>query len=288
MEQTDAVFLAQSAGGSCSSCGSAREPGEPDATNYTYVYALGRIGPRFPSIGVEKEFAQATGRSDTAGLTDRQAFEAVLSERRNRFLVRQLCWVFTIEGMETYLLRPRDPADFDLLLEAVRGEPRSTDLDVIIGIRGPIAPPEMCNGLMLPIVVFDQIYSFDRDALVSAIPRPEKLSKEEFGPVAGELFDRIMLMADNAGATDEQRALNYSAVRYPGIYHQTSDAFGRNFALTGVEVRASPLSGTRKIMDCILSYTNRTTDVTEKFFWRVDTTEESPFLVTKLSPYYER
>jgi hypothetical protein len=48
------------------------------------------------------------------------------------------------------------------------------------------------------------------------------------------------------------------------------------------------LSGTRKIVDVIFSYTNRTTDVVEKFFVRVDVTEEFPFLVTKLSPYYDR
>ncbi|MCU1345256.1 MAG: PatG Domain, partial [Acidimicrobiia bacterium] len=29
----------------------------------TFVYAIGRIEPRFPSLGVEKEFAQATGRA---------------------------------------------------------------------------------------------------------------------------------------------------------------------------------------------------------------------------------
>jgi hypothetical protein len=40
------------------------------------------------------------------------------------------------------------------------------DLDVVIGMRGSIAPPEFCNGLMLPIVAFDQIYSFDRSALI--------------------------------------------------------------------------------------------------------------------------
>jgi hypothetical protein len=37
----------------------------------------------------------------------------------------------------------------------------------------------------------------------------------------------------------------------------------------------------------IISYTNRQTDVTEKYLVRVDVTEEFPFLVTKLSPYYE-
>jgi len=47
------------------------------------------------------------------------------------------------------------------------------------------------------------------------------------------------------------------------------------------------LSQTRKIMDVILSFTNRSTDVVEKFHVRVDVTEKYPFLVTKLEPYYD-
>ena len=43
-----------------------------------------------------------------------------------------------------------------------------------------------------------------------------------------------------------------------------------------------------RYLDVIFSYTNRYTDVTEKYFVRVDVTEEFPFLVTKLSPYYDR
>jgi hypothetical protein len=162
------------------------------------------------------------------------------------------------------------------------------DLDVVIGTRGPIAPPEVCNGLMVPMVVFSQIYSFERDALIKAIPRPEKISAKDFAPAAEELFDRIMQMTDNAGATDEHRALNYLAVRYSPIYANAAEAFVRDASLTTVDVRISPLSIARRIVDVIFSYTNRNTDVTEKFFVRVDVTEEFPFLVTKLSPYYDR
>jgi len=256
-----------------------------DAMSSPFVYTLGRIEPRFPSLGVEKEFAQATGRAATIGLTDRQALYDVL--KQHRYLARQLCWVFTIQGLETYILMPRDPADLDLLVEALRREPNPMDLDAVIGMRGPLAPPEMCNGLMVPIVAFDQIYSFDRDTLVKAVPRPEKTTAKEFTPVVEELFDRIMQITDNAGSTDEHRALNYLAIRYPAIYAQAAEEFGRNASLTAVEVQASPLSGTRKMVDVIFSYTNRNTDVVEKFFVRVDVTEEFPFLVTKMSPYYD-
>jgi PatG C-terminal len=259
----------------------------PAVGQLPYVYALGRVEPRFPSQAVEKEFVQVTGRSETAGLTDREALHAVLSNPQNRYLARLLAWVFTIEGLDTYLVVPRDPADLDLLIEAIRPVPRPSDIDVVIGVRGPIAPHEMAGGLMVPIVVFDQLYSFDIDALVTSIPRPEEISAKRFKPTAEELFSRVMQLADNAGATDEHRALNYLAVRYPAIYAKVAEAHERNAALSAVEVRRSRLSGARNIVDVIFTFTDRATDVTDSSFVRVDVTERFPFLITKLSPYYE-
>jgi PatG C-terminal len=141
---------------------------------------------------------------------------------------------------------------------------------------------------MLPIVYFDQIYSFDRNTLIAAIPRPDAIAAEQFTPAAEELFDRIMQLADNAGAMDEHRALNYLTVRYPAIYAMAAEAYGRNCSLTLVDVRPSRLSSNRRIVDVIFSFTNRSTDVCEKFFVRVDVTEMFPFLVTRMSPYYDR
>ena len=97
-----------------------------------------------------------------------------------------------------------------------------------------------------------------------------------------------MQVTDNSGATDEHRALNYLAMRYPAIYAKAAEKYGDDCSLTGVEVIPSSLSGTRKIFKAVFSYTHRNTDFTEKFFVRVDVTEEFPFLVTKLSRYYDR
>jgi hypothetical protein len=269
---------------SCSSCS-----GGVTSRAVSFVYALGRIEARFPNLAAEKEFAQATGRTDTIGKTDQLTFHAVLSQRENRYLVRQLCWVLTIQGLETYLLHPRHAADLDLLIDAIRPAPSPSDIDVVIGMRGPIAPPEMCNALMVPIVMFDQIYSFDRDALIGAIPKPsEKTTAAQYRPVVEELFDRIMQLTDNSGNSDEHRALNYLAMRYPAIYAKAAEEFARDCSLTSVEVRPSSLSQTRNIVEVIFAYTNRKTDFTEKFYVRCDVTEEFPFLVTKLSPYYDR
>ena len=140
----------------CASCGTSLES-NGNGGDTSYVFAIGRVEMRFPSLGVEKEFAQATGRAETKGLTDRAAAHAVLSDPANRYIARHICWVFTIEGLETYILVPRDPSDYDQLLEAVRPQPTPLDLDVVVGVKGPMAPPDACNGLMVPIVVFDQI-----------------------------------------------------------------------------------------------------------------------------------
>jgi len=273
-------------GGTCV-CGAEDASSPNGRLDPGYVYAIGRVDPRFPTLASDKEFAQAAGRTETAGLTDRQVLHDILSQRENRYLARQLCYVLVVEGIDTYILQPRDPGDFDLLIDAVRADPTADDLDVVVGIRGPIAPPEMCGGLPVPVVFFDQLYSFDRGALIKAIPRPDGMSAKQFEPQANELFNNVMQLADNAGALDEHRALNYLAVRYAAIYANHVEQHAGDFSLSGVDVRPSSLSGVRRIVEVVLSYTNRNTDFTQKFFVRVDVTEAFPFLVTKLSPYYD-
>src|SRR5580704_3476568 len=123
----------------CASCQGAAAPVSDVGEAPSYVYALGRVEARFPRVSLEKEFAQVAGRVDAKGKTDREVFHAVLSQRENRYLVKQLCWVMTIQGLDTYLLQPRDPADFDLLLGALRPASNALEIDVVIGLRGPIA-----------------------------------------------------------------------------------------------------------------------------------------------------
>jgi hypothetical protein len=263
-------------------------PNDAATTVRSYIYALGRVEARFPSIGLEKEFAQVAGESYTGGMTDRQALHAIISQSENRYIARKMCWFFSIEGIETYILQPCCGQGFDMLVQTLRPAPRPTDVDVVIGVRGSIAPAEMCNGLMVPIVIVDQTYSFDIDELIKSIPKPKKMTQKDFAPAAEELFFKVLQMADNAGSSDEDRALNYLAVRYHAIYATAAEMFQQDYSLTSMDVRPSRLSGIRKILDVIFSYTNRQTDVTVKYFVRVDVTEEFPFLVTKLSPYYDR
>ena len=61
-----------------------------EVSEATYIYAMGKIEPKFPSISIEKEFAQAVGRGDAKGLTDRQTMHSILSKRENRYLARKI------------------------------------------------------------------------------------------------------------------------------------------------------------------------------------------------------
>jgi hypothetical protein len=294
----------------CGDCSNGHQPGT-ETTVPSYIYALGRVEVRFPSLAIEKEFVQATGQVDTAGMTDPEALHAVLSQPQNRYLARQMCWVFTIEGVDTYILQPREPTDLELLTNALTIPDRPmddvNDVDVVIGLRGPLAPPEMCNGLTVPIVVFDQLYSFLLEEFVDALKAKRKaldkekdkqrdevvidmlkLSEGNFTNAAQVMFRRIHQLTDNAGATDEDRALNYLAVRYDRIYQLATVLHHQNYAFSAVEVRPSRLSGVRNIVDVIFSFTNRETDVTEKWFVRVDMTEEFPFLVNHLTRFFDR
>jgi hypothetical protein len=247
---------------------------------------IGHIEPRYPLLSIEKEVRQATARAGASTDTDRQVMARLFGDPANKYIVRQLCWVLSVQGIETYILVPPD-GDYQPLIDAYRAEPNPGDLELVVGVRGPIANPQLCNGLLVPIVIFHQIYAFDRESLLKGIPKPEG-ADEKFAAAAAAMFDRILQQTDNAGATDADRALNYVAVRYGRIYSLAAEQFAANASFTAIDVLASPLTGSRKIVDVVFSYVDRATDVVSKFFTRVDVTECFPFLVTKMSPYYDR
>jgi hypothetical protein len=271
----------------CASCGAVPAASAPAAISPPCVYVIGHIEPRFPLLSIEKEARQAIARGGSSKDTDREVMAKLLRDKGNKYIVRQLCWVLSVHGVETYILVPRD-GDYQPLIDAYRAEPNPGDLELVIGVRGPVAPPTMCNGLQVPIVIFDQIYAFDRESLLKSITPPKGGDEKKFRAAAAEMLDRILNQSDNAGATDCDRALNYLAVRYERIYSLAAEQFAGNASFAGIDCRLSPLSGTRKIVDAVFTFTDRTTDVASKFFTRVDVTECFPFLVTALSPYYDR
>ena len=79
---------------------------------------------------------------------------------------------------------------------------------------------------MVPIVVFDQIYSFDVDALIKSIPRPEKVTAKDSSRGRG------VVPSDHAdggqrGCDGRAPRAELSRLRYPAIYATAAEAFGR-------------------------------------------------------------
>ena len=251
-----------------------------------FVYVLGQIEARFPNRSIEKEYVQIIERSKSANLDHQQAFHSVLSQPENRYLARKLSWILTMEGVPIYILLPTGPEDLNILLEAIRPPACPLDRQVVVGRKGPVAPPEMC-GQEVPMVLVDHLYSLEYNNFMKSI-HPELVADEKFKAAALELFRRMMQIADNTGSTEKHRALNYLAVRYLAIYSTAAEKLENSFSLTSAEAIPSRLSDSRKIISVVFSFTNRETGIMEKYFVRVDVTEEFPFIVTKMAPYYDR
>ena len=278
-EGRTAMMAEPAASGTCSTCG-----GSAAAATSSFVYALGRVEPRFPSLSVEKEFAQAVGRAHTAKLADRQAIHTVLTQPENAYLIRQLCWVFTIEGIDSYVVVPPGSEEARYLVEALRPSPRDGDIDVVIGSLGPPLGGRACNGLMLPSVALTQIYSFNVDELVAQLPRPKEVGEAAFKAAVQTLLQ----LTENPGVRPDHRAINYLVTRDPTLHAAVAQRAQHKESLAGVEVRPSALSTSRQIKEVVLTFRQRETDAAERLFARVDTTELFPFLVSKLGPYTER
>ena len=114
------------------------------------------------------------------------------------------------------------------------------------------------------------------------------MTDEQFDAASKHVLNLILQVSDNAGGSDEHRALNYLAMRYSEIYRKTAQQFAAEFSLSGVDVRRSPLADARNVVDCIFSYTDRRSGFTEKVAVSVDITDEFPFLVGGMSTYYDR
>ena len=79
----------------------------------------------------------------------------------------------------------------------------------------------------------------------------------------------------------------YAKLKEQAVW-DAAEKLENSFSLTSAEAIPSRLSDSRKIISVVFSFTNRETGIMEKYFVRVDVTEEFPFIVTKMAPYYDR
>jgi hypothetical protein len=269
-----------------------------------YIYASGTVTPRFPNMGLEKEYIQAlasiSSTENLAGYTDRYKYYKVFTYKHDhkylyRYIARQMCWVLSINNIDAYILLPNSDDELEHLIHML-DKPVTTpavDVDVAIGVRGAIAPANMCNGLQLPLVTVYTTYTFPLKTFVDNLPHPQNISSEEskgptFQSIATQTFYQVMQLADNVGNMDEQRAINYLVLNYPNMYTMVAEQAMRQMTLQGVKAQQGPLSASsgRTIIDIIFTFHNAKTNATKQFYTEVDVSGMYPFLVQGLQSYY--
>jgi hypothetical protein len=267
------------------------------------VYAIGRLEPQFPSLDIEKEFAQAAAGGED-GLAEAALLRAVLTAPDNRYLARQMCWVFTAQGVEAFALWPREEADVGRLVELLPGRDAETMLHVVIGrtVSAPGWIDNPCAESGLPIVVADQLFAFTLDEFVDQIvtdlaaadgggggekggvAAQDKAVREQHTAVTREVFHWLTRRSDNAGFTNEHRALNYLALRFPPAYRAAMQAYGGGKTLTAVHAHHSHARD-RGLVSVQFTFRDRRSEIIERYECTVDVTG-FPFLVSGLQPTY--
>jgi hypothetical protein len=276
--------------GDCPSCGQPMPTSgtAPTTSRSALAYAVGRLTPQLPSLHVEKEFAHLTATVPGPEVSEQHRLKQTLAEPENLYLARHVCWMFTTQHIETFVIVPRDGDDLRQLVDAFA--PTSVSDVVNVAVGGPaMAPvPRACVATGLPLIAADQLLSFTVDEFLDALPAPENgdAADDVARGAMRDLFIRITQRAGNRGLADHDRALNYLAVRYPAIYHTTASAVRDGKALLGVDSHPTP-GGDRRLVSVHLSFRDRRTQLVERFACVVDATDEFCFLVRPLSPSYD-
>src|SRR5438477_9282061 len=109
-----------------------------------FVYALGRIEPRFPNAAVAAAVVEALRRSNGENLNGQRTL-SLLSESENRHLLRQVCWVLSGQGAPRYLLNLGSLTDFEALFHLFLAGRLPSQVDVRLVVAPPVALPEVAR-----------------------------------------------------------------------------------------------------------------------------------------------
>jgi hypothetical protein len=282
-----------------------------------FVYVLGSVDIRFPDQSISEEL-QAVALKHNIKLDDiekrknekkdkgerektdeelRAWYFHVLSEPDARYVARQVCWILKVEGQLAYHLVLRDLHDLPDLISCL-GHSLDADLDLFVG-SSPLTEVEKCPGVKKRILNIEYISSFKKDDLMKwfgASPEKSRRPKSRTRTAAGsdsernDLYDMLVQTADNYGNLDEQRALNYLAVRYKPLYELYAEmVLVKNaWNLVGVEVIRSRLAGDRQIVDPVFTFQRKDSTAVERYFARVDVSHMFPVIVNHVARYIAR
>jgi hypothetical protein len=262
------------------------------------VYAVGRLSPQFPSIGVEKGFSQFTAGAHQGGQADVELLQGVLARPEATYLGRYLCWAFASEGLDIFHVLPRDDAEVARLAEVLSPTDTEDVVHVVVGKTAPSPADSPCTASGLPTVQADRVLAFTLQEFAAALPGPEAAGdtqdgkpapgadRAEFEAVVRGVFARLTRRADNQGLTPEHIACNYLACEYPAFYHAVHQAQRDGKVLVRIDSRHRHAAN-RNVVAVRVAFRHPRTDITEQLQCLVDSTEPAfPFLITGLRPVF--
>lgn len=262
----------------CPECASRSLPREQ------YVYGIGRLDVRFPSLGIEREYQQRErAMEDLQDLPRNARVGAVLG--KNAHLAMRVSYVFQIGGTPIFALSPTSGFLKDALFTALSKSDEPDHVCVVIGRVGSFAAPPSYGGLLLSAVLVDQLYTFSLHEWAEGLTKiaqpalkSRNIDAKHFRVVSENIFRDVSAMPENIGSADGHRALNYLLVQHPGMFLAAAER--KNSVLDHMDTRVIQTLGGRRHVAVILTFLDRGTGVPERLYCTVDVTEEWPFVVS--------
>jgi hypothetical protein len=256
------------------------------SANTGFIYAIGRLQAMFPTLGHEMEYANLAN-TDPEALIKTAELKSVIDTPQH-YLARQLCWVFTsAQGGEICTIIPRDENDLAEMIELLAPGGEQV-VQAIVGRHSltPVAPDCFRSDLHMMSPV--QLFSFSMDEFLQALPVPEDDSEsnlDRFRSTAKGLFAYLTQRAGNHGLSDEHRALNYLALKYPPIYLQAWQTQQEGKSLVAVDAKRAS-GGIRRIVTVSLVFRHASTHLVERYSCAIDVTDLFPFVTNSLTITY--
>lgn len=253
--------------------------------NPQFFFGVGNVAFEFPFLNTEREFFQTASEESLQRKPMEQMYYDVLSQTRNLYLARELCWKFQfVRGVDSLVLQPATDTELVRLIAALDPDLYAkTDVffSVIVGQRMGLSKPELCNGLELPLIYTERVMSISFAHMKNYLVTKMQISDDE----AADLLVQLTKLTNNTGETDNYRAINYLVFNYLSLYEITYGNGRLGFTLSRVITQESKLRGKDKYLDVIFEYQNGSS--LKKFICTVDVSGSVPFVQRPLTEYVE-
>ncbi|CAE6963142.1 hypothetical protein ACOMICROBIO_LMKGKHOH_04023 [Vibrio sp. B1FIG11] len=212
---------------------------------------------------------------------DLECIRQVLKTRRCRYLARELDWYLEdIHGNRLYRLIPSEYNMQQLINALVDYD--STNPSAINALVVGRASGQLGELDSVTVTKFRSMAAHD---IAKNLP---KLHNSQSCRDLTHVIELYLSLANNNGATDEERALNYLLTYgydfYERMYRQRSDSSHQSIHLVSVDAR-SHYAGERTLVYVVFNFQDSKTSAVESWYSTVDVTDRFPFLVSKFEPY---